>query len=51
MSDGVPVIYEVDGRVARITLDRPERGNGITPGSCPSWQRRSSGPIWIPACT
>jgi enoyl-CoA hydratase len=23
--------YEVDGRVARITLDRPERGNGITP--------------------
>jgi enoyl-CoA hydratase len=22
--------YEVDGRVARITLDRPERGNGIT---------------------
>jgi len=23
--------YEVDGRVARITLNRPERGNGITP--------------------
>ncbi len=22
--------YEVDGRVARITLDRPERGNGLT---------------------
>jgi enoyl-CoA hydratase len=22
--------YEIDGRVARITLDRPERGNGIT---------------------
>jgi enoyl-CoA hydratase len=22
--------YELDGRVARITLDRPERGNGIT---------------------
>lgn len=22
--------YEVDGRVARVTLDRPERGNGIT---------------------
>ncbi|MCW3032487.1 MAG: Enoyl-CoA hydratase/isomerase [Solirubrobacterales bacterium] len=30
MSDAVPVSYEVDGRVARITLDRPERGNGIT---------------------
>jgi enoyl-CoA hydratase len=23
--------YEVDGRIARITLDRPERGNGIVP--------------------
>jgi enoyl-CoA hydratase len=23
--------YEVTGRVARITLDRPERGNGLTP--------------------
>jgi enoyl-CoA hydratase len=25
------VQYAVDGRLARITLDRPERGNGITP--------------------
>jgi enoyl-CoA hydratase len=25
------LLYETDGRVARITLDRPERGNGITP--------------------
>jgi enoyl-CoA hydratase len=24
--------YEVTGRIARITLNRPERGNGITPG-------------------
>jgi enoyl-CoA hydratase len=24
------VRYELDGRIARITLDRPERGNGIT---------------------
>jgi enoyl-CoA hydratase len=24
--------YEVTGRIARVTLDRPERGNGITPG-------------------
>jgi enoyl-CoA hydratase len=24
------LIYEVDGRVARITLNRPQRGNGIT---------------------
>ncbi len=32
MADGVlrTMTYEVDGRVARITLDRPERGNGIT---------------------
>jgi len=28
MSD---VLYEVEGAVARITLNRPERGNGITP--------------------
>ena len=25
------VTYETEGRVARITLNRPERGNGITP--------------------
>src|SRR5258708_13486769 len=24
------LMYETTGRVARITLDRPERGNGIT---------------------
>src|SRR5262249_30125789 len=31
MSASPAVRYEVVGRVARITLDRPERGNGITP--------------------
>jgi enoyl-CoA hydratase len=32
VSDADSVIhYEVDGRVARITLNRPERGNGLTP--------------------
>jgi enoyl-CoA hydratase len=30
MSVGSVVDYELSGRVARITLDRPERGNGIT---------------------
>ncbi len=30
MSGSPAVDYEVTGRVARITLDRPERGNGIT---------------------
>ncbi len=30
MSDA-PVLYDVDGRVARLTLNRPERGNGLTP--------------------
>ena len=31
MTPGLETLtYEVDGRVARITLDRPERGNGIT---------------------
>ena len=24
------LLYETDGRIARITLNRPERGNGIT---------------------
>ena len=30
MSDPSPVLYETRERVARITLNRPERGNGIT---------------------
>ena len=32
MGEPPAVRYEVLDRVARITLDRPERGNGITPG-------------------
>src|ERR671925_645889 len=30
MSALTTMTYDVTGRVARITLDRPERGNGIT---------------------
>ncbi len=30
MKDPETLTYQVTGRVARITLDRPERGNGIT---------------------
>lgn len=30
MSDLKTMLYEVDGRIARITLNRPQRGNGIT---------------------
>jgi enoyl-CoA hydratase len=30
MSEGPVVAYEVSDRIARITLDRPERGNAIT---------------------
>lgn len=30
MQSAQTMIYQVDGRVARITLNRPERGNGIT---------------------
>jgi enoyl-CoA hydratase len=30
MTDYGTLLYEVDGRIARITLNRPERGNGIT---------------------
>ncbi len=32
MTEPATMTYEVTGRVARITLDRPERGNGITRG-------------------
>jgi enoyl-CoA hydratase/carnithine racemase len=43
--------YEVTGRIARITLNRPERGNGITleirASSPPAW----SGPISTPPST
>src|SRR5580700_6792352 len=30
MGEPAAVRYEIDGRVARLTLDRPGRGNGIT---------------------
>jgi enoyl-CoA hydratase len=30
VSEGPAVEYEVSGRIARLTLNRPERGNGIT---------------------
>jgi enoyl-CoA hydratase len=30
MSSAQTLTYECDGRIGRITLDRPERGNGIT---------------------
>nr|MBA2522059.1 enoyl-CoA hydratase [Solirubrobacterales bacterium] len=30
MSELETMTYERDGRIARITLDRPARGNGIT---------------------
>src|SRR5579859_6666451 len=30
MAEQPAVLYEVDGRVARLTLNRPERGNAIT---------------------
>ena len=31
MSEAQPVLYEAGERIARITLNRPERGNGIVP--------------------
>jgi enoyl-CoA hydratase len=37
--------YEVTGRIARITLDRPERGNGITlelPRELAAWVERAN---------
>jgi enoyl-CoA hydratase/carnithine racemase len=37
---GVSVAYEVTGRIARLTLNRPERGNGITRGLLDELERR-----------
>ena len=34
------ITYEVTGRVARLTLDRPRRGNGITRGLLTELERR-----------
>jgi enoyl-CoA hydratase len=31
MGEQAVVLYEVDGSIARVTLNRPERGNAITP--------------------
>src|SRR5215510_2613039 len=31
MTEPETLAYETEGRIARITLDRPDRGNGITP--------------------
>ncbi len=31
MGDAPAMLYEIDGRVARLTLNRPERGNALTP--------------------
>ena len=35
-----PVLYEVDGRIARLTLNRPQRGNGLTRGLITSLAER-----------
>jgi enoyl-CoA hydratase len=45
VSEPHTIRYEVDGRVARVTLDRPERGNGITaamPGELASCVERAN---------
>ncbi|HEX8959026.1 MAG TPA: enoyl-CoA hydratase-related protein, partial [Solirubrobacterales bacterium] len=40
MSGEPSVAYEVTGRIARLTLNRPERGNGITRGLLDELERR-----------
>ena len=42
--------YETGDRIARITLDRPERGNGITLAMPESWPSAWSGRTSTPAC-
>ena len=46
-----PVVYEVTDRIARITLNRPERGNGITRSLVTSSNAASSAPTSTRACT
>ena len=56
MDDFMTMTYERTGRIARITLNRPERGNGITL-AMPRNRRRlgaacASEPAYsAPACT
>jgi enoyl-CoA hydratase/carnithine racemase len=47
----VPVLYDVDGRVARLTLNRPERGNALMPALSPSSPSACATLISTRACT
>ena len=45
------VEYEVSDRVARLTLNRPARGNGITRALVTELERAVEAPTWTRACT
>ena len=51
MPELTTMTYEAEGRIARITLDRPERGNGITLRCRASSPNASSGPTSTPRST
>ncbi len=51
MSSLQTMTYEVGDRIARLTLNRPERGNGLTRRCWASSSAASSAPISIPTCT
>jgi enoyl-CoA hydratase len=42
------ITYETTGRIARITLNRPERGNGITLECQTRLLPASNARTWIP---
>jgi enoyl-CoA hydratase/carnithine racemase len=43
--------YEVTGRVARITFNRPEKGNAIVAATPLNWRPALSAPTSIPTST
>ena len=51
MTEAQPVLYEAGDRIARITLNRPERGNGIVPALLRGLVKESNGRISTHRCT
>ena len=49
--DYATLTYQVTGRVARITFNRPDQGNAITRDTPPISRTRSSGPTSTRGCT
>ena len=50
MADDGTIRYDVEGHVARVTIDRPERRNALTWGLSPTCGPPSPGRAPTPAC-